>query len=181
MKKKQELDFDWDLEEGLRNVSDQSLELAYEFLSRAEFSLSEKDEKIIITNNIVNLCNNTLTTDVLLKDIKEKRDLIYVGRNLEPDGRFPIISALSCYDFKNLFGDVSKLDNIDVPFSKWIVLRRFPNREIELCNSYSCGLNGCLFAICGIIYYLITNKEEYRLAKERDYYHLHKEEIEVLQ
>ena len=56
--KKQELDFDWDLEEGLRNVSDQSLELAYEFLSRAEFSLSEKDEKIIITNNIVNLCNN---------------------------------------------------------------------------------------------------------------------------
>lgn len=67
--KKEPVEFEWNLQNGLRYVSDQSLELAYEILKKADISLKKEDDKIHIINNIVNLCNYQYTTDTLLKEL----------------------------------------------------------------------------------------------------------------
>ena len=276
IKDNQIIDFEWNFDKGLRNISDVSLQLACEMLIKGKFSLKERDGKLVISNKITNLCTYDLTTFSALKSILEsdeliiqninnfsisknrsidyicpnckfqkcpkylsgyiyylmcnkqlidklkdrkeyrsnhivndiytytwnfgnclriipddvfefcytvvKNNLVYVNRNLSQDGKIIIYSALSCFDYKNLFGDVNKLNDININFDKWVKFKKDPSKKVDLCANYSCGLNGCLYIVSAVIHYLISSGQENILIEERDYYHEHKLEMdEILQ
>ena len=71
----QEIDFEWEQSDGLRYVADESLELAYEILKRAEISLQIEKEKIKIINNIYNICNKEISTKELIEEIKQNKNI----------------------------------------------------------------------------------------------------------
>ena len=73
---KKNFGFQWNFENGLRYVSDDSLELAYTIISKARISLNIEDNDIAITNNIVNLCSLENTTEDLLDILKNSNALI---------------------------------------------------------------------------------------------------------
>lgn len=280
------IDFKWEEKDGLNHVSDESLELAYELLKFGHISLDyDKDNrKIIIENNIIDLCNNKKTTDESLREVREnwyryynnqidkfkikdttsinnicygceyqkcpkhlvgyiyyllcknelkdvlreretyrntfivngknyindrytfdwkygdilriipdemynfcykiaKEKLVYVYRNLIDD-RIRIKSRLTCSDYSVYFGKNELIEELESDLNKkksfkdWTKLTRNPNSNIELCNSYSCGLRGCPFAISGIIYYLIDSGREDILKSERLFYHEHKNDMD---
>ena len=64
------IDFVWDLSDGLKNVSDETLELAYELLLRTEIKLEEKDKKVIIRNGYNSFCDYKSSTSDLLEETR---------------------------------------------------------------------------------------------------------------
>lgn len=74
LENKQELNFEWNQKDGLRYVSDESLELAYEMLSNFKISIALEEKKIAINNNIINLCATNYTTNELLQKIRNNKE-----------------------------------------------------------------------------------------------------------
>ena len=106
-------------------------------------------------------------------------NLVYVDKYLiEPDNLVKIHTTYSCSDFKMMFEDASKIENTGKPFNDWRFLKRNPNKPFGYCNEYSCGLQGCVSAIAGVIYYLKTLGRDDVLEEERKYYHEHQEEMD---
>ena len=273
---KQEINFEWKQKDGLRYVSDESLELAYEMLINSKITISLKEEKIQINNNLINLCNKKYTTKELLEKIKNdkasliennnamftinrdltinricidckfqkcpkhiagyilylidknqlkemledrknframssglndndtfsfewkfgnilriipddmydfcnamvEKGLVYVDRYLLNDELVYVRTPFSCEDIKLIYGNSDKIKNIEMDKNKWIILKRNYFNNIELCNTYNCGLPGCADAIFGILYYLKELKRYDFVEQERKYYHEHKEESE---
>ncbi len=272
---KQELDFEWEQKDGLRHVSDKSLELVYEILSNAQISLECKDEKITIQTNLSSVCNLNTTTEELINQIKNKkqgiflekkaavvleksltvnricinckfqkcpkhiagyvlylinknqlkekledrrkfrentegindvfafewkfgdvlktipdkmykfcqtivdRGYVYVTRFLIDNEKFVEINVpFSCDDLKIMYGNLNKIKNDNKNIRTWKILRRYPDKEIELCSSYLCRLQGCPFAISGILSYLKEIGQEDIIKQERQYYKEHQEEMD---
>ena len=97
---KQKLDFEWKQKNGLRYVSDKSLELAYEMLVNAKISLSMGDNEVVITNNMNNFCDKKYTTEELIEQIKTNKKEVISNKS----GRFTIDKDLTvnriCFDCK---------------------------------------------------------------------------------
>ncbi len=272
---KQELDFEWEQKNGLRYVSDESLELVYEILVNMQISLENKDTKVVIKNNLMNVCDFKTTTKELIEKIKNNkqevtlekpgiftidkrltvnricinckfqrcpkhiagyilylidkgqlkekledrkkyreknkelndlfafewkfgdilriipdemytfcqtvvdRNYAYVARFLNNDEKYiTIYTPFSCDDYKLMYGDLDKIKSENKDKNTWVMLRRLPDKEIRLCDSYSCGLPGCALAIIGILSYLKEMGREDFIKKERQYYSEHQEEMD---
>ena len=64
-----EYDFDWNLDTGLRYISDEMIDIIIAILEKGSLKISfDEDKKIKIENTIKNLCTNELT----MQDLKEK-------------------------------------------------------------------------------------------------------------
>lgn len=81
LQNKQEINFEWKQKDGLRYISDESLELAYEILINSNITISLKEEKIQINNNLINLCNKRYTTKEILEKIKKDKASLIVNNN----------------------------------------------------------------------------------------------------
>src|SRR5699024_2463786 len=70
--KKQKVDFVWKQKNGLRYVSDKSLELVYELLKMQKDNLWIEcvDDKIIFHNQFINFCNINKTSQELLLEVQ---------------------------------------------------------------------------------------------------------------
>ena len=275
LKNKQQLEFEWNQKNGLRYVSDESLELVYEILVNVKLSLSLKEDKVIISNNMVSLCNYKYTTEDLIEQIrKDKKQLIldklatytvekdltvnrvcldckfqrcpkhiagyilylinknqlkekledrkkyreqtenfndkfafewkfgdilriipeemyrfsqeivdkgyiHVDRSLTNNEKnVKIYSPLLCDDLKIMYGNVNAIKSDNKDKKTWLYLVRSANKEIQLCNSYSCKLPGCALAIAGILYYLKEIGRQDIIESERQYYLEHQEEMD---
>ncbi len=74
-------DFEWKQTNELKYISDKSLELAYKLLEKGNFSLKilkdAKTEKICVSTNVRNLCDESFTTNELLDILKSKGNKIF--------------------------------------------------------------------------------------------------------
>ena len=263
--KKQEIDFKWNEEDNLRNVSDHSLEIALSLLQVGKYSLEYKDNKIIFNNNFKSFCTNDITTEELLPDVENcitskmtefkitkeitinricigckfqrcpkhlaayihylaststleekledrkkhlsdnmqyafewkhgdilkyipddlynfcnelvNRNYIYVSRYLIND-KVVIRSLYGCLDYKLSGLKIDELKPKELELEKWSLITRNPNEVVLTCDTFSCGLSGCVIFIAGVIKYLRESDRENIIQEQRKYYSENKEECD---
>lgn len=90
----QEINFDWQDKNELRYISDDSLELAYEILSRYKISISSSENEFAFTINLANLCDNTTTTKGLMEKIKKGEQGLSSGNRTFTLGKETTINRL---------------------------------------------------------------------------------------
>ena len=96
----------WESKNGLRYISDKSLEIAYKFIENGSISVSIKpDKKTVINNNIINLCDKKYDTDQLYDALKNKEGVLN-GNKIFRTKNSDFIRALNydidktCFDCK---------------------------------------------------------------------------------
>lgn len=106
------------------------------------------------------------------------KDYVRLGRSLVENELY--IKALCLCKEMQLSGmDISKTIPTHENWNKVSYILRSSNCATEnLCTSYSCRLQSCPLVVAAYIYYLKMSGQEDKIKEDREYYLLHKEEMD---
>ena len=106
-----------------------------------------------------------------------KRDYVKVERTLD-NQRISIKFIQSCKHLQLTNLDITKMV-ADGDWNNTFNLRKGIKSEATgECQSYTCRFTACTIGVAGYIYYLMKNGQEAIIQEEREYYHLHQNEID---
>lgn len=106
------------------------------------------------------------------------KDYVRLGRSLVGNELY-IKTLCLCKEIQLSGMDISKTTPTYKDWNKVSHMSRPSNYAIEnLCKPYTCRLPSCLLVVAAYIYYLKMSGQEDKIKEDREYYLLHKEEID---